>query len=231
MLIFAIAGAGAGAAYAATKKVEYSSTSELYVKVLAASPTTPDMVAAHNYARAVLPTYISLATTSLVLDPVREKVGFSGTSAELAASLTVTNPANTTLISVTARAADGEESADIARSVADQLAFAVQNELASAPPELGPLPVSLTVVEPATPSLSPSSVGMFSYLLAGAVGGLAVGLVVCLVLDGRRGRLGGRSGASTGQVSDADADGDDGSREKSATRVGSVGAQTPDASA
>lgn len=108
----------------------YDSTTTLYVSVRAVNAgATGDLLQGANFAQAAMPSYADLATTTLVLDQVVDELDLNIRSAELNALLSVTSPAESVLLKITATHADSEVAARIANTTGNVFTNVVENEL------------------------------------------------------------------------------------------------------
>src|SRR5690625_6912218 len=74
-----------------------------------------------SFASQQISSYADLATTPYVLDPVIEELGLAVTPVRLAEDITVTVPAETLILEITASSEDPDEAAAIANSTAENL--------------------------------------------------------------------------------------------------------------
>jgi len=92
--------------------------------------------------------YVSVATSTIVLEPVAEDLGGGTTARALGSRVSASNPNGTVLINITATSGDPEAAARTANLVAASFATAVERlERTDA---AQPSPVMVTVIEPAT---------------------------------------------------------------------------------
>ncbi|MDJ1114499.1 polysaccharide biosynthesis tyrosine autokinase [Microbacterium dauci] len=175
LLVCVILGGSAGAAYSLVSKPTYESTTQMYVSVRFEGAAS-DLLQGTNYARQIITSYVAVARTAVVLDPVIEELGLDVTSPELARQISAEAPANTVMLYLTASASDPELAADIANAAAASLSDAVQNSL-EAQGESGSA-VNVRVVQPAVVPSSPAGPSLLVWIAVGVAAGLILGVIV-----------------------------------------------------
>ncbi|GGA71394.1 chromosome partitioning protein [Pseudoclavibacter endophyticus] len=175
----------AAAAYSFTRTPQYESTSEVIVSAQAGS-TISEQQQGNVYTQDRVSSYLLLGTSPRVLDPVIAELSLDTTAAELAETVVVTSPTNTTVMRITATDASPERAAEIANSVAANLTVAIA-EVETLP---GSETSSVTVapMSAATPSDAPVSPNTPLNLALGALIGIAAGAAIAVsrtVLDTR----------------------------------------------
>ena len=185
IVVVVLVGVGASAVYSLTRTPLYESTSEVFVSSQAGS-TVSEQQQGNTYTQARVASYVQLAATPKVLDPVIADLGLETSPSALAQTVSVSNPLNTTIVQITATDADPAQAADIANAVATSLTNAVD--------EVETLPgtetstVKITSVTQAFASSSSVSPNVPLNLALGALVGLALGIgfaVLRTVLDTR----------------------------------------------
>lgn len=176
LLIFLIAGAGAGAAWSLVQKPKYEASTSLYVSVRSEGAATGELVQGTTFARQMVTSYVDVIPTSLVLDPVIEQLGLDRTTTDLAESISASTPLNTVLIDIAVSDSDPELAADIANATAASFTLAVQNTIERPADEGASSPVQVTVTQPAVTPQSPSSPNIPLYIAIGGLLGAAVGI-------------------------------------------------------
>ena len=181
LLLLLVVGGGSGFGLALTVPAKYQSSTQLYVSARTEGAAAGDLVQGTTFAQQVVASYVAVATTSLVLDPVVEQLGLPISSSSLAAQLSVRTPANTVMIDIAATDRDPEQAARIADAVAKSLSEVVQNVLEK--PQQGTMrsTVTVTVVQSAIVPTSPSSPNLTLYAAGGAVLGLGLGVVIAAI--------------------------------------------------
>lgn len=104
----------------------YTSQATVFLTV-ASGDSASDLSQGASYSEQTVTSYVQVATTEVVLQPVIEELGLDTTPAKLAEDLTISTPASTSLITIRANAGDGEDSAVLANAVAESLLNAVED--------------------------------------------------------------------------------------------------------
>lgn len=164
---------------------KYTATAEVFATYAGQSgetQTTNDMSSGANYLNTQIKTYPELVKTEAVLQPVIKDLGLDMTTTDLAGVVTATNPTNTFMVDISAEVGDPQQAADIANSVAKNLADQISSDLYNNSSSSGS-PIKLTVVQKAQTPTSQSSPNTPLYLAAGLILGLIVGIGVALLKD------------------------------------------------
>lgn len=160
---------------------KYTATAEVFATYAGQSgetQTTNDMSSGANYLNTQIKTYPELVKTEAVLQPVIKDLGLDMTTTDLADVVTATNPTNTFMVDISAEVGDPQQAADIANSVAKNLADQISSDLYN-----NSSPIKLTVVQKAQTPSGQSSPNIPLYLVAGLILGLIVGIGVALLKD------------------------------------------------
>ncbi|WP_120003297.1 polysaccharide biosynthesis tyrosine autokinase [Nesterenkonia muleiensis] len=171
-------GAGAAATYSFVQTPLYESTNRVMFSSQAGD-TIGEQQQGNVYTEARMASYVELATTPRVLDPVIEELGLDESATSLANRLDVTNSTNTTIISLTATDENPVFAADVANAASVSLTEAV-NE-AETLPGSEQAPVNITQVTQAQPAATPSSPQIPLNVALGALVGLALGVGVAVL--------------------------------------------------
>jgi len=188
--VLSLLGGVAGLAYAEAAPPSYSATTTLYFS-LDRTNTVSELLQGSTYTREAMSSYERLATTSVVLDPVVERLGLDTTAPALASRVTVDFPPDTVLLNITVRDSSATRAADIANATSERL-IDVARELAPTRPD-GSQPVTVETVATAQPATRPTGLGPLGWAAAGAAAGCLLGVLVALLL-GQRGRAVGVQG-------------------------------------
>lgn len=183
--LITLLGIGVAAGWSLTRTPQYEASSTMVVSTQSGS-NVQDLQQGNSFTLARMNTYAQMVPTPIVLNPVIAKLGLKVTAAELAQSVSATNPLNTTLITISVSDPSPVTAADIANALGASLAAAV--ETVETPPGADASPVRLSRVEDALPPLAPSSPKVPLNLALGALVGLALGIgfaVMRTVLDTR----------------------------------------------
>ncbi|KQV25462.1 polysaccharide biosynthesis tyrosine autokinase [Yonghaparkia sp. Root332] len=170
-----LAGVGVASVFSIASTPRYDATSQLYVSVsFTADAGSGELAQGTSFARQAVTSYVSIARSSRVLQPVVDELGLPVSAAQLASQVTASSPANTVLIEVSASDTDPQRAADIANAVGRSLANIVVNELER--PEGESLsPVNISPVQEAVAASRPSSPNAPLNIALGMLLGLAVG--------------------------------------------------------
>lgn len=173
MVLMTALGFATAFVYTSTRTPVYESTSTVFVSTQAGS-SAAELQQGSSFTQARINTYVGLATTPVVLQPVIEQLGLNVNTDVLARNVTASAALNSTLITVTA----SDPSATVAADIANQVAASLSNTVPRLEPEAedGSSPVRLSQVREAFPAGAPSSPNTMLNLLIGAALGLAIGL-------------------------------------------------------
>lgn len=186
VVVTALLGFAVGLGYSLFATPEYQSRTQLYVSVRSDDAGAGDLVQGANYSRQVVNSYVTVVNTSVVLDPVAERLGLGVTGAELSSDVSATTPADSALIDITATSSSPEQAAAIANEVGESFKNVVQTQLE--PEAEGASPISLTTTQNALVPESPQSPKTLINLVLGLLVGLALGYGIAIlrtVLDRR----------------------------------------------
>ena len=161
------------AAVTLAQKPTYTASSALFVAV-ESGDSAGELSQGATYAERQVTSFVSVATTTVVLQPVIDELSLDLTPVQLKKKLTVTTPAATSLINVSATDGDPAQAARIADAVAASLTRAV-DEL-SPDGGTGKGLVAATVIDPAVAPISPTAPRPTVNLALGVVLGLLLGV-------------------------------------------------------
>ncbi|MCG6568061.1 polysaccharide biosynthesis tyrosine autokinase [Tessaracoccus sp. ZS01] len=176
----------------------YSATSSVFITVESGG-TAGELSQGATYAERTVGSFVSVATSALVLQPVIDELGLDLTVKQLASKLSVSTPAATSIIKVAAEDDSSLGAAELSNAVAASLQRSTE-ALAPAGPD-GTRLVSATVIDAAVAPASPSAPRPAMNLALGALLGLLLGFgqaVLRSVLDTRV-----RSAEDLAQITDA----------------------------
>lgn len=162
-----LAGLGLAATFTFLQTPLYQAKSQLFVSVRAGASAV-DVTQGNAFAEKRVTSYVTLATSSRVLEAVVQELGLGGGVQALAGRVVATTPAQTVLIDVSAVDSDPQQAARIANSTAEQLIRAV-NEVEDVSI------VRLSIFEQAAAPDAPSSPRVPLNLVLGTLLGLIVG--------------------------------------------------------
>ncbi|WP_432544514.1 Wzz/FepE/Etk N-terminal domain-containing protein, partial [Kineococcus sp. SYSU DK002] len=176
LLCFALGGAlGYGASYRTAP--QYRATASVFLSP-GQGQSIGELAQGSSYTRSLVQSYVRLAVTPTVLQPVVDQLGLDTTADALADQVTAQAQQDTVLIDITAVAGSAESAAAIANAVGDQLADATESLSPVEPGEA--TTIDVTTVAPATAPRAPFSPDRRLDAGIGAVLGalLVVGVVV-----------------------------------------------------
>ena len=102
----------------------YTATSQVFV-YQSVGNTAADLSNGSTFTRNQIASFAELASAPVVLDPVIKSLGLDTTAAALSATMTVTNPQDTTILTINASNGSAELSAKIANAAAAQFALVI----------------------------------------------------------------------------------------------------------
>ncbi|TNM61077.1 hypothetical protein FHN55_17870 [Streptomyces sp. NP160] len=182
VVALALVGAGVGALVAGLTPARYSSSTSLYFAYDAPADAAPsDLVQANNFALQKVFSYQQLVVSPRVLDGVISDLGMNTTAEDLAEDVSVSIAENSVVMTITAQAANPQDAAVLAQSVADNLVKVVVDQL-EAPASGGTGPLRAEVIAPASEGESSRPAGILLGLQLGLFGGLVVGLALAVLL-------------------------------------------------
>ncbi|MGN8553065.1 UNVERIFIED_CONTAM: polysaccharide biosynthesis tyrosine autokinase [Microbacterium sp. SLM126] len=171
--------------YSSTLSPVYQSTASTYFSMRSASSGS-DINQGSAYTQSQMLSFAQLAMSSVVLDAVREDLDTDLTNSQIRNMTTVTIPQNTVILDVTAGSSDADFAAELANSIADNLAEVVDE--ISPKDDAGNATVVARVIEPATPAAFQSSPNKQRDAVLGAFAGVllaVLAIVVWTLLDTR----------------------------------------------
>ena len=179
ILALTLVGVGAAAAYSLTRTPLYESQSSVFVSTQAGSGTISDLNQGANFSLDRVPSYVLVATTPVVLNPVIDELGLDSTASQLARQISVSSPLNSAIINVSVQDADPQLAADIANATAASLSDAVEEIEMTA--SVSASPVRLSVIRPALPTTVPVSPNVPLNLALGGLIGLTLGIAFAIL--------------------------------------------------
>ncbi|GAA4118541.1 capsular exopolysaccharide synthesis family protein [Enteractinococcus coprophilus] len=188
IVVTTILGTGAGFVVTQLTTPIYEAEAKLYVSVRTDSQASSDLLQGSNFARQSMATFVELATTKSVLVPLAEELNLDVSPRQLADQITVSAPADSTLINISVLDENPMRAVAIANEVGVQTRTLVEEELEPPHDDDATSPVQITVVQPATEPTAPVSPRPQTNLVLGCMLGMAVGVGIALlrtVLDTR----------------------------------------------
>lgn len=192
LVVATLLGGAAAALLTWSKGDQYRASTRLFFTSSAVNVN--DVYQATLAGQSRIQTYEVLASDPNVLSNALSRAGMADVDPGiLLANLHVDVPPGTIIMDIGVDSADPESAARLANAVSDEL-IAVVNEL-ERPLGGGPPPVTLTVVQRATPATSPVSTLDPITVATGAVIGFLLGCAIAFLLDQVRRRKSSRSDA------------------------------------
>lgn len=176
IVAFAVLGVVGAGVVVATATPVYRSSTQLFLSTTTGA-TPSDLLSGNTFAQDRVQSYVAIATTPLVLQPVVDRLRLDGTAAELADRVQASSPLGTVLIDLSVSDTSPTRSVQIMNAVARQFARTVEG-LSPARSAAGPIRVTST--RPAVLPTTPLGAGRAVQLLDGLLVGLVVGVVVAL---------------------------------------------------
>ncbi|WP_295786159.1 polysaccharide biosynthesis tyrosine autokinase [uncultured Microbacterium sp.] len=186
--VFVAVGLAGAAAVTVTAVPEYRAQTTMIVSLATVSsqPST-EVGAAFASAEARVASYVALATSPSVLEPVVSQLNLDMSVADLAEEITAAPMPNTAIMTIDVVDADGQRAAQIADTVAASLTRYV--EQLESPADGGTSRVSLRTLESAPVPAAPLTPDLPVYLLIGGATGLILGVGVVALRHLRDGRI------------------------------------------
>ena len=169
-------GLGAGVLALVLLPASWVSTTQVFVSVQGVDQSSAqEIVQGSSAAQQKVTSYLAVATSARVLQPVIDELGLDTSTTELASRVTATSPANTVIVVVSAVDSDPAVAQRIAAAVGASFTTVVADEL-ELPVGGGPTPVRVETIEPASAPTDPASPRLATTLGLGLLGGLVLGL-------------------------------------------------------
>lgn len=160
------------AAYTLLQHPTYTASSTVFITVESGG-TAGELSQGATYAERQVKSFVGVATTAIVLQPVIDEMRLDTTPHKLARDLQVSSPANTSIIKIDATSKSPEHAATLSNAVAKSLVDAVE-EL-SPPSTDGVGLVSATIIDQALTPTSPTAPRPAQNLALGVLLGLLLG--------------------------------------------------------
>lgn len=142
--------------------------------------TTSELVQGSNYVEGLVSSYVILATSEIVLQPVIDELDLDTTPQALAPTISASAPLNSSIIDIRATSRSPSLARDIADEVTRSLTRVVTEEVSPTTPDGSPT-IRLTTIESANLPKYPISPNTRMDTILGLVGGFAAGIVFAVV--------------------------------------------------
>lgn len=185
IVLITLLGLGLAAGATALTQPKYTASTQVFVAVGGGDSAT-EILQGSSFSEKRVTSYVSLAKSPRVLQPVIDELGLDTTAEELAETVTANAPLQTVLINIGATHTDPERAAQIADATAESLIRTVGE--VETPEASGEPLVDLSVVDEAGIPDAPSSPRTLLNLALGLVIGAALGVAYALlktILDTR----------------------------------------------
>ena len=176
----------------------YTASSSIFLSVEGGG-TAGELSQGASYAERQVKSYVNVATTAMVLQPVIDDLGLELTPAQLAKRMTVSSPTATSVIDIAVNDGDPELATKVANAVAASLQQAVVELTPEGPDGTGM--VAASVIDPAVVPSTPTSPRPANNLALGALLGMLLGFGQALLRSLLDTRL--RSAEDIAQLTDA----------------------------
>lgn len=150
----------------------YTASSSIFLSVEGGG-SAGELSQGASYAERQVQSYVNVATTSMVLQPVIDELGLDVTPIQLAKRMTVSSPTATSVIDIAVNDGDPELATKIANGVAASLQQAVVELTPDGPDGTGM--VAASVIDPAVVPSTPTSPRPANNLALGALLGMLLG--------------------------------------------------------
>lgn len=173
IVLLVVVGAGGGYVVAKLTPDTYRSTGAVLV-TSDRGDSTSELVQGSAYVQNLVATYVLLARSELVLQPVIDELDLDTTPRSLASTISASSPLNSVVIEVSATSGSPRLAQQITEAVMTSLATVVSNDVA--PQANGEPTVRLTVIQNADQPKFPFAPSTRNYVLLGGLAGLALGI-------------------------------------------------------
>lgn len=173
IVLLVVVGAGGGYVVAKLTPDTYRSTGAVLV-TSDRGDSTSELVQGSAYVQNLVATYVLLARSELVLQPVIDELDLDTTPRALASTISASSPLNSVVIEVSATSGSPRLAQQITEAVMTSLATVVSNDVA--PQANGEPTVRLTVIQNADQPKFPFAPSTRNYVLLGGLAGLVLGV-------------------------------------------------------
>ena len=177
LIVATLIGGLCGAATALTLPTSYSARTELFVSVNT-SGDPYEMQMGSSFIQERIQTYMDMADSRSVLEPVIDDLGLDTTPESLASSVTAYSDPRTVLITVEASQSSPDAAQDLSGAVADSLVTVIGDM--EDPGDGDASQIRLTVSNPPVAPVEPDGLPWWVYAAGGLPIGFAVGLALAL---------------------------------------------------
>ncbi|MFC9442046.1 MULTISPECIES: polysaccharide biosynthesis tyrosine autokinase [Brevibacterium] len=186
LVIATVLGGAAGFGIWALLPTTYSSRTELFASV-STSGDPYQLQMASSFMQERIQTYVDMASSRPVLEPVIDRLNLDETPEELAGQVNSYSDPRTVLITVEAAAATPDEAAQLSDAIAGSLVTVIGEMENSGSADTGQ--IELKVANPAVPATVPDGLPLWMCIGLGLPVGLAIGLGIALLRSNLDSRL------------------------------------------
>ncbi|WIE76073.1 polysaccharide biosynthesis tyrosine autokinase [Curtobacterium sp. MCSS17_007] len=173
-------GIGLGALSVRLQDPVYRADTELFVAIQPTSPDPAELVQGNSAAQQKVASYIEVARSARVLQPVIDELGLRTDVSRLARHVSASSPLNSVLLDISVRDEDPAAARRIAMAVAESFTKVVTEQLEK-PTTGGASLVKIEMIEPPVTPTSPESPNVVRRTLLGGATGLVIGLGLALL--------------------------------------------------
>ncbi|WP_336660489.1 polysaccharide biosynthesis tyrosine autokinase [Leucobacter sp. USHLN153] len=157
---------------------QYQARMQLYVSIRNETQASDNLVQGSTFVKQSVQSYANILSSEIVLAPVMEELGISGTVTALADRVTASIPLNTSIIEVQAIDQNPVRAAEIANAAGKSLTNVVQDQLEAGDSPDVASPVKLTTVQTALVPRDPFSPRLELNLAVGLLLGMIAGITI-----------------------------------------------------
>lgn len=170
----------------------YRASTEVYVSVRIGDGTIGELQQGTNFIRQAVGSYADIINTSIIMEPVAQRLDTDLSATQLASKVSASSPSNTVLINISASDSSPEFAAELANVTASVFAEVVSNQL-ERPAEGAPARVQIDTVQPAVVPSAPISPNAQRNLSLGLLLGLLMGVGIAVLRETMDTRIRGRA--------------------------------------
>lgn len=171
---------GSTAAWTLTRTPLYRTSTQLFVSMRVGEGSVGDLTQGSSYVRQSVSSYVSVVTSSMVVDKVISDLGLGISSSDMKKMVKANSPENTVLINISVTDSNPGRTAEIANTTATVFADVISNQLEKTS-EGEPVRVQVDVIEPAQIPVSTVSPRTGMNLALGLLAGITLGVALVLV--------------------------------------------------
>lgn len=179
ILVLLLIGAGAGFGVAYLTPDSYRSTGAVLI-TSDRGDSTSELVQGSTYIQNLVTTYVLLAKSEAVLQPVIDGLELQTTPRALASTIQASSPINSVIIEISATSTSPEEAQNVAQAVVESLSEVVTKGVAPTGSNGDPT-IRLTAIENPAEPRAPFAPNTRLHIVLGALTGFALGVLYAVV--------------------------------------------------